>query len=196
MPKIVDKEEMQDKIRAHAMRAFIQEGYHATTIDTVAKQAGIAKGTVYLYFESKEQLALSIADAHFAQLEETLTSEDLVDTKANFLKHLEDALDVEDDQADFIPVFFEIFGPSFREEEFTKNLSASYDKIARFYSRQLLHLQKKKQIGKDVNAKQMAGALVSMIDGLIMHRGVLSLTKRKFRPRIKEIVQLIDKGLK
>lgn len=45
----------QDIINA-ALAAFDQHGFERARIDDIAKQAGVAKGTVYLYFKNKEQL--------------------------------------------------------------------------------------------------------------------------------------------
>lgn len=39
-----------------ALSCFLEAGYEATRLDDVARRAGVAKGTVYLYFETKEQL--------------------------------------------------------------------------------------------------------------------------------------------
>jgi AcrR family transcriptional regulator len=49
-----------------ATRVFIELGYRRTQMEDVAKAAGLAKGTLYLYVESKEalfELALRYADA-------------------------------------------------------------------------------------------------------------------------------------
>ena len=39
-----------------ALSLFVEKGFIATRLDQVAKQAGVSKGTVYLYFDSKEAL--------------------------------------------------------------------------------------------------------------------------------------------
>src|SRR5678815_4116842 len=39
-----------------ACRSFARHGLHATTVDQIARAAGVAKGTVYLYYRSKEDL--------------------------------------------------------------------------------------------------------------------------------------------
>jgi AcrR family transcriptional regulator len=39
-----------------ALQLFVERGYAATRLDDVARQAGVSKGTVYLYFASKEEL--------------------------------------------------------------------------------------------------------------------------------------------
>ena len=46
----------QEEILAAAFKVFAAHGYEATRMDEVARQAGIAKGTIYLYFRDKEQL--------------------------------------------------------------------------------------------------------------------------------------------
>lgn len=58
-PKIVDKDERRAEILLSATRVFARRGYDATRIEDVALEAGIAKGTVYIYFESREEILLS-----------------------------------------------------------------------------------------------------------------------------------------
>lgn len=48
--------EKKAKILEVALRLFNDLGYHETTLDEVAKQADIAKGSLYLYFKSKDDL--------------------------------------------------------------------------------------------------------------------------------------------
>lgn len=43
-----------------ALALFSEKGFAATRIDEVAKRAGVSKGTVYLYFDSKEQLLKAV----------------------------------------------------------------------------------------------------------------------------------------
>jgi AcrR family transcriptional regulator len=55
----VDKRE---RILDAAQRLFVRYGVKRTSIDDVAQEAGIAKGTVYLSFKSKAELFAAIAD--------------------------------------------------------------------------------------------------------------------------------------
>jgi AcrR family transcriptional regulator len=43
-----------------ARQSFVKRGVAATTVDAVAKAAGVAKGTVYLYFDSKDAILREI----------------------------------------------------------------------------------------------------------------------------------------
>ena len=49
-------------IRKAAIKVFAEKGYFNSKVADVASQAGIADGTVYLYFKSKEELLWSIFD--------------------------------------------------------------------------------------------------------------------------------------
>src|SRR5437763_10999302 len=42
-----------------ARKLFAQQGYADTVVDDIAGEAGIGKGTLYLYFPSKEQVYLA-----------------------------------------------------------------------------------------------------------------------------------------
>lgn len=56
--------ERRQQILAAALDEFSSNGFAATRLDDVAKRAGIAKGTIYLYFKDKEALFQELLRAH------------------------------------------------------------------------------------------------------------------------------------
>lgn len=50
------KQSRPAELVAAALDLFVERGYAATRLDEVATRAGVSKGTLYLYFESKEEL--------------------------------------------------------------------------------------------------------------------------------------------
>jgi len=84
-------EEIRDSRRLQileaALKLFATEGYGHSSISMLAKQAGISKGLMYNYFESKEGLLSALIDhgmAEYADLldpnhNENLESEELID---------------------------------------------------------------------------------------------------------------------
>jgi AcrR family transcriptional regulator len=66
MASVADGPRSAQEIRIiHAAdRLIAQHGYKRTTMDRVAREAGCAKGTPYIYFRSKEELVLSVLDSH------------------------------------------------------------------------------------------------------------------------------------
>jgi TetR/AcrR family fatty acid metabolism transcriptional regulator len=47
-------------ILSAAVRTFARNGYHQARMADVAQEAGVAAGTIYLYFKSKDELLISI----------------------------------------------------------------------------------------------------------------------------------------
>jgi AcrR family transcriptional regulator len=74
MPKVYPeyKEEAKKRILQKAMKLFAENGYHATTMDGIAKAVGVSKGALYLYFDSKETLFAELAS--FSRNASTLSS--------------------------------------------------------------------------------------------------------------------------
>lgn len=68
----------REEIIQAAERLFEHFGYGKTTVDEIAREAGIGKGTIYLQFQSKEDLAFAwidqIHDQLYAALQETAAS--------------------------------------------------------------------------------------------------------------------------
>lgn len=56
------------QIKDAALQVFAEQGYHATSITDLVKAAGVARGTFYLYFESKDALFLELLDDLVAEL--------------------------------------------------------------------------------------------------------------------------------
>ena len=60
--------EKRRKVLSAAVSLFLQKGYAATTMDEIAAKAGIAKGTVYLYFRDKADLYASLLEERIGAL--------------------------------------------------------------------------------------------------------------------------------
>ncbi len=60
----------KDAILDAARTVFSRKGYADTAVDDVAEEAGIAKGTLYLYFKSKECLYLSALASDIRKMSE------------------------------------------------------------------------------------------------------------------------------
>jgi AcrR family transcriptional regulator len=59
--RMEDRAERQARIEKAAEHVFAHRGVNAATMDDIARQSGVSKGALYLHFESKEQLYLSLA---------------------------------------------------------------------------------------------------------------------------------------
>ena len=48
------------KILTHALELFAKKGFRGTSINDIAKSAGVSKGLAYNYFKNKEELMISV----------------------------------------------------------------------------------------------------------------------------------------
>lgn len=67
----------RQRILQAAVKAFSEKGYDRATIAEIAHKAGVADGTIYEYFDNKEDVLISIAEERFSeyleQLKQTFT---------------------------------------------------------------------------------------------------------------------------
>jgi AcrR family transcriptional regulator len=61
-PRSRRKEARPSELTAAALELFAEKGYAATRLDDVAARAGVSKGTLYLYFDSKEALFKAVVE--------------------------------------------------------------------------------------------------------------------------------------
>jgi len=64
MPRIMQeyKDEVRKKIVEAAYSLFLDKGYHATTMSSIAESLGVTKPAIYQYFPGKEELYAAVAE--------------------------------------------------------------------------------------------------------------------------------------
>jgi len=62
----------RERILTAAERIFARHGFFAAKVSDVAKDAGVADGTIYLYFKSKDDLLISLFERRMQQLNRAL----------------------------------------------------------------------------------------------------------------------------
>jgi AcrR family transcriptional regulator len=74
-----NKAERRAAIVELAMRSFLANGYEATTMSAIAKEMGGSKGTLWSYFNSKEELLAAVMDSAAAAFQSFMAT--VLDTK-------------------------------------------------------------------------------------------------------------------
>lgn len=75
------------QILAGAARVFLAQGFDAASMATIAREAGVSKGTLYVYFESKEDLFEAIVEGQcLAQAEQIFTFDEDADISAELTR--------------------------------------------------------------------------------------------------------------
>ena len=90
------KEAKKEKIIEAAVKVFAKKGFYTANVKDVAKEAGVADGTIYLYFKNKEDLLISLFEHKMKSI---------LDIFKQALKNISDPLD---QLKEFIKVYFNL----------------------------------------------------------------------------------------
>ncbi len=77
-----------DEILDAALRVFARCGLHKTNLEEVAREAGISKGTIYLYYKNKEELFVAAAHRVVPTPDEIYRAQNTAPTTNTSLHHL------------------------------------------------------------------------------------------------------------
>jgi TetR/AcrR family fatty acid metabolism transcriptional regulator len=66
------KKEKYDLILEASLKVIAENGYHGSQVSKIAKEAGVADGTIYLYFKNKEDILISLFRDRLGQLIEKI----------------------------------------------------------------------------------------------------------------------------
>jgi AcrR family transcriptional regulator len=85
------REQRKEKILDSAAELMLRWGYNKTTIDDIARSAGVAKATIYLYWKTREDLFVTLMKREFIHLikdiQELIQSDPEGGTIHGFIKH-------------------------------------------------------------------------------------------------------------
>jgi AcrR family transcriptional regulator len=171
-PKVTGqyKIEVKEKIILAAIESFAQTGFDRTKMEDIAKRLGLSKGTIYLYFASKEDLFLAICEHYLKVLKEQhlLTiftrKEDVVLYAEHFYENFR-KLERGNDR-----VMLEMVIESTRNQRLKKGM---YEHRLKVYEAVVEHLDKQIERGfikQDVDVSGLASAFVALYDGLAASR--------------------------
>lgn len=191
-PKVTElhKSEVKERIIRAAMESFAQTGYDKTKMDDIAKRLDLSKGTLYLYFKSKEDLFLGICERSMEEGKDDDSK--LFVRKENAATDAEQIYDnIRRRERGNDKIMLEMVVESTRNPRLRK---AIHDYRTKLHDHVLQELRKKADegfIGKDVDVNGLAIALVALYDGLAVNRMVgLSdaMNKRAWVAMIKAMI--------
>ena len=170
-PRVTDqyKTEVKEKIVQAAITTFSKYGYDKTRMDDIAESANLGKGTLYLYFKSKEELFYAISENSIKELKEQLSKlfskkEDLVHDAEKFYDQYRNLIH------DSEKVSFEIIAESSRNPKLRKAL---YEQRMKVYDIVIDYLRRQIEKGffrKDMDVNAIASGLVALYDGLTISK--------------------------
>lgn len=163
----VDSSDKYQQILNAAEKVFGQNGYAKATVEAIADEAGVGKGTVYLYFKNKEDVFLSVIENRVAkhlnfidsQLQRMSTPRELlttilVSTVEFFLAH-----------RGFMNVLWEAF--RFADEDWQERLLKCQQEIN---DRLLVHVFKMVNSGSGASARTVLDVVMGAVHAVVAGR--------------------------
>jgi TetR/AcrR family fatty acid metabolism transcriptional regulator len=158
----------RQRILDAAVRVFAKKGFYATRVSEVAKAAGVADGTIYLYFKSKDELLVSLFEDRVERLLAFLKTELPTTVRASeklrrIIELQLGLLEGERDLAEVITVILRQSTKLMREYAAPK-FTAYLDAIARVVA----DGQAAGELRSDVSPHLAARAIFGALDGITM----------------------------
>ncbi len=170
MPKIVNKQEKRSRLVQAAIPIFAKNTFREAKMSDVAISADVGKGTLYEYFESKDELFLEIFKMWFSILEAQI--QDVIgavkDPSKQLLTFYEQYFTTIEKYADTYYIYFDFW------TELVRNPQINSQEIKDVYSslRSLVAgiIDDGSSIGafKSVDSQAKSIQLLSMVDGLML----------------------------
>jgi TetR/AcrR family fatty acid metabolism transcriptional regulator len=168
--------EKRIRILDAALKVFATRGFYNAKVSEVAREAGVADGTIYLYFESKDALLIALFEDRMQRIiaranDEIARSEGTVLDKIRqaIALHLSLVLD-DPDLAEFITVELRQSGKFVKEYDNPK-----FTEYLRIFRDLILAGQEQGLIRRTVDARLVVRAIFGALDELLL---TLSLTHR------------------
>jgi AcrR family transcriptional regulator len=171
---------VKEKILQAAIDSFSQTGYDRTKMEDIAKRLGLSKGTLYLYFKSKEDLFVAICEHNIQQSDREDAG--FFVKKENVASDAEQIYDnIRRREQGNDRVMLEMVAESARNAKLRKSM---YELHLKVHDHVMQNVKAKVDEGflrKDVDTSSLAIALVALYDGLAVNRmlGINESTNRK-----------------
>jgi AcrR family transcriptional regulator len=164
--------ELKEKIMQSAMHNFAKNGFDRTRMEDIATSAGLAKGTLYLYFKNKEDLFYAICDHNLEELRNQLSR--LFSRKENIMLDAERFYDqYRRGSLGGDTIWFEMIALSTRNPKLRKILAENQSKVYQVVKEFLKTQIERGFLREDINIDLIASALIALYNGLALNKLLL-----------------------
>lgn len=158
-----DEERRANDILKAAMVVFAKRGYHSSTVEDIAQEAGVSKGTCYQYFSGKEEMFIATLEITLKNLlrEADDAAKGTKDTLARLgVKGLTFISKYQDIQYMFLGIVSEVMGGN---EKLRDEAAGLFETVASFLAKDI-EVGIKEGVFRDVDPITIAYALIGIAE--------------------------------
>jgi TetR/AcrR family transcriptional regulator, transcriptional repressor of aconitase len=159
-----------------ARRSFVRNGFHATSMQDLLREANLSAGAVYRYFKSKDEIIAAIGFANVAAftraVEEVVQVDDPppLDEALGLLLAALERLDEEQDQA---KITLQAWSEALRSPALAARVEEGWAELTSSLAGLVETYQHRGDISTDVPADRIARMLVGLLHGFVVRQAVL-----------------------
>jgi AcrR family transcriptional regulator len=197
MPKMVDdqaREATRQRIIREAASEFARLGFEQANINTIAEQAGIGKGTIYLYFENKRELFLAmlrqIAQAQLSSIRNALAADGSLHERLErlFLAFAQLAHEESDSFNVYMSALYGV-NRAFKEE--AVRLLRDYVAVIALVLEESMARGEIQRVEPDA----VALMILSLTEAYVLSAGVLGQTQAEIARQARNVANLVLSGI-
>ncbi|MCF6137783.1 TetR/AcrR family transcriptional regulator [Pseudalkalibacillus berkeleyi] len=173
MPRVSEnyKEEKREAILDSAAQCFAEKGFSETTVDDIAKASKTSKGSIYLYFKSKEEIFHKLNDRRtekYFEIKEQLSEFKNATAKIDYLFQYFISGKMDDNTLNHIAVQFEFWiyaTKAGRQQVFDDRV----ERFTTFITEIIEEGIESGEFREDVQVKEFSRLFWSTLDGIVLH---------------------------
>ncbi len=191
-PRKIQARNTREKIYRTAVNLITERGFDKITVDEICKAAGVAKGSFYHYFKSKDDIvieAYNVLDRYFMEeVVNELTQDSCLEKLKVYLTHM--AKHADDHGIDFVKQFYK--SQIFTHANFVVSSERGFYKIL---YRIIDNGQNNGEFRKDLSSDELSMGLMVVVRGILydwcLHDGnynIIEFTNRYFEVYLQSII--------
>lgn len=188
--------EKRERILEGALRAFAKKGYYNTKVSEIASEAGVADGTIYLYFKNKDDLLICLFEDRMEWIIARLTKE-LGEVQGGVMERLQAFVDLH-------------FRLAFENRELAEFITVELRQSAKFvkeyknpkfadYLRILQNLieqgQQQGHIRSELDSRIVSRAIFGALDEVLLQLTLSRSTHADVEHQVQQISSMLIHGL-
>lgn len=160
-------EEQRTRLIRAAYRAVCERGFAATTLDDIARQAGMTSGIITYYFGSKEEIFLAMAEWLVMRIRDRLRAAvaAIDDPVEQLLAYLDSAFLGPEENRDYYAVYLDFVNQGMKNERFLMSNQRFYADALAIES-EIIRRGVERGVFRPVEPREAARVLHALIDGL------------------------------
>jgi AcrR family transcriptional regulator len=173
MTKHQPRDYRREQVLDAALKLFVKHGYEDSTVDEISRDAGLSKGSIYWYFDSKLDILFALTDRYTAQSQAEvvrMAGADKYGTEALYKSH-RDLRRADEKDPNREKLLSQLMGLAARYPEIRTKMREYYRQWDDVVT-ELIERAVKEGKFSPVDARSISQAITALYDGLCMRQQI------------------------